>query len=92
MHGTLTWAQVWYEVEISGGFTLFCLSAPPSHTCLPQVSFHKYGEFFPGTGAIDDVGTGKGKYYTVNVPLKDGMDDDSYQLLYEPVMTKVSPH
>ena len=54
-----------------------------------QVSFHKYGEFFPGTGAIDDVGTSKGKYYTVNVPLKDGMDDDSYQLLYEPVMTKV---
>ncbi|GAX76784.1 hypothetical protein CEUSTIGMA_g4230.t1 [Chlamydomonas eustigma] len=53
------------------------------------VSFHKYGEFFPGTGALDDIGTSKGKYYTVNVPLKDGMDDESYQLLYEPVMAKV---
>ncbi|KAG2437411.1 hypothetical protein HXX76_006063 [Chlamydomonas incerta] len=53
------------------------------------VSFHKYGEFFPGTGALDDIGYGKGKYYTVNVPLKDGMDDDSYKLLYEPIMQKV---
>lgn len=54
-----------------------------------QVSFHKYGEFFPGTGALDDIGYGKGKYYTVNVPLKDGMDDDSYKTIYEPVMQKV---
>jgi len=53
------------------------------------VSFHKYGEFFPGTGAVDDIGTGKGKGYTVNVPLKDGMDDDSYKMLYEPIMSKV---
>lgn len=53
------------------------------------MSFHKYGEFFPGTGALDDIGYGKGKYYTVNVPLKDGMDDDSYKLLYEPIMQKV---
>ncbi|KAG2487168.1 hypothetical protein HYH03_014150 [Edaphochlamys debaryana] len=53
------------------------------------VSFHKYGEFFPGTGALDDIGYGKGKYYTVNVPLKDGMDDDSYKMLYEPIMQKV---
>jgi histone deacetylase 1/2 len=53
------------------------------------VSFHKYGEFFPGTGALDDVGTAKGKHYTVNVPLKDGMDDSSYKMLYEPIMAKV---
>ncbi|GIL69817.1 hypothetical protein Vretifemale_631 [Volvox reticuliferus] len=53
------------------------------------VSFHKYGEFFPGTGALDDIGYGKGKFYTVNVPLKDGMDDDSYRLVYEPIMQKV---
>ncbi|GFR46630.1 hypothetical protein Agub_g8235 [Astrephomene gubernaculifera] len=53
------------------------------------VSFHKFGEFFPGTGALDDIGHGKGKYYAVNVPLKDGMDDDSYRLMYEPIMQKV---
>ena len=27
---------------------------------LHQVSFHKYGEFFPGTGALEDIGFGKG--------------------------------
>ena len=39
------------------------------------VSFHKFGEYFPGTGDIADVGYGKGKYYSLNVPLKDGIDD-----------------
>ncbi|KAF5843933.1 hypothetical protein DUNSADRAFT_55 [Dunaliella salina] len=53
------------------------------------VSFHKYGEFFPGTGAIDDIGYGRGKHYTVNVPLKDGMDDDNYKFMFEPIMSKV---
>lgn len=27
------------------------------------VSFHKYGEFFPGTGEVRDNGIGKGKGY-----------------------------
>ena len=27
--------------------------------------------------------------YTVNVPLKDGIDDSSYRMLYEPIMSKV---
>lgn len=31
--------------------------------CL-QVSFHKYGDFFPGTGALGDIGYGAGKHYT----------------------------
>jgi len=36
-----------------------------------QVSFHKYGDhFFPGTGDIRDVGEHRGKYYSLNVPLK----------------------
>ena len=34
------------------------------------VSFHKYGDFFPGTGDIRDVGVKTGKYYSVNVPLE----------------------
>ncbi|QBM88133.1 histone deacetylase HOS2 [Metschnikowia aff. pulcherrima] len=60
------------------------------------VSFHKYnGEFFPGTGAIDENGIDKGAGYSVNVPLKDGIDDDSYIALYklivEPLITKYQP-
>ncbi len=31
------------------------------------VSFHKYGEYFPGTGDSGDVGAGEGKNYAVNL-------------------------
>jgi histone deacetylase 1/2 len=53
------------------------------------VSFHKFGEYFPGTGHLQDVGQHRGKYYSVNVPLKDGIDDESYNLLFKPIMAKV---
>ncbi|CEF63715.1 Histone deacetylase 2 [Strongyloides ratti] len=53
------------------------------------VSFHKYGNFFPGTGALSEVGYGKGKMYTVNFPLKDGITDENYKSIFEPVMDKV---
>jgi hypothetical protein len=32
---------------------------------------------------------GAGKYYAVNVPLKEGMDDASYEALFKPIMRKV---
>jgi len=53
------------------------------------VSFHKYGEYFPGTGDLKDIGAGRGKYYAVNFPLRDGIDDDSYEQIFQPVLTKV---
>lgn len=53
------------------------------------VSFHKYGDFFPGTGDIKDVGTKAGKYYSVNVPLQEGIDDASYESIFKPVVDKV---
>ncbi|XP_016926197.2 histone deacetylase HDAC1 [Drosophila suzukii] len=53
------------------------------------VSFHKYGEYFPGTGDLRDIGAGKGKYYAVNIPLRDGMDDDAYESIFVPIISKV---
>lgn len=53
------------------------------------VSFHKYGDFFPGTGHICDIGARAGKYYTVNVPLQEGIDDRSYETVFKPVISKV---
>ncbi|KAL1524402.1 hypothetical protein AB1Y20_019297 [Prymnesium parvum] len=53
------------------------------------VSFHKFGEYFPGTGDVKDVGAHLGKYYSVNFPLKDGMDDSSYQSIFKPVIAKI---
>ncbi|EPS99119.1 hypothetical protein FOMPIDRAFT_1124910 [Fomitopsis schrenkii] len=52
-------------------------------------SFHKYGEFFPGTGELRDVGIGKGKYYALNFPLRDGITDESYKSVFEPVIRSV---
>uniref|UniRef100_A0A8R1HVV3 Histone deacetylase n=1 Tax=Caenorhabditis japonica TaxID=281687 RepID=A0A8R1HVV3_CAEJA len=53
------------------------------------VSFHKHGEYFPGTGDLKDVGAGKGKYYALNVPLRDGVDDATYERLFKTVMKEV---
>ncbi|KAL9007661.1 MAG: hypothetical protein Q9173_007122 [Seirophora scorigena] len=53
------------------------------------VSFHKYGEYFPGTGELRDVGVGSGKYYAVNFPLRDGIDDNSYKAIFEPIIKSV---
>ena len=52
-------------------------------------SFHKYGEYFPGTGDLRDIGAGRGKYYAINFPLRDGIDDDAYQNIFVPVISKV---
>jgi len=53
------------------------------------VSFHKYGNFFPGTGHMYETGAGSGRLYSVNVPLKEGMDDMSYEFVFQPTMQKV---
>ena len=50
------------------------------------VSFHKYGEYFPGTGELRDIGVAGGKYYAVNFPLRDGIDDKSYKSIFEPTI------
>jgi len=48
------------------------------------LSLHKYGNaFFPGTGDTSEIGAKAGKYYAVNVPLKDGIDDRNYVSLFK---------
>lgn len=34
---------------------------------------------------MQDIGAGKGKYYAVNYPLRDGIDDESYEAIFKPV-------
>ena len=52
-------------------------------------SFHKFGEYFPGTGDVDDTGIGEGKGYSINYPCNDGMDDESFKAVFEPVIGKI---
>lgn len=53
------------------------------------LSFHKYGDYFPGTGRLEDIGYTKGRGYSVNVPLKDGIDDESYAAIFNPVVQRI---
>uniref|UniRef100_A0A1I8G7H4 Histone deacetylase n=1 Tax=Macrostomum lignano TaxID=282301 RepID=A0A1I8G7H4_9PLAT len=54
------------------------------------VSFHKYGNlFFPGTGDMYEIGADAGRLYSVNVPLKEGIDDELYASIFKPVVRDV---
>lgn len=58
------------------------------------VSIHQ-SPHYPGTGAIDDVGEGDGKGYTVNIPLRGGFGDEEYadcfREIVEPVCRSFDP-
>ena len=42
------------------------------------VSFHKYSAgFYPGTGGVKEIGEGSGEFFSINIPLLDGMDDET---------------
>ncbi|XP_050391463.1 histone deacetylase 8 isoform X1 [Patella vulgata] len=54
------------------------------------LSFHKYSPgFFPGTGSCEERGYSKGKYYSVNVPLLDGLKDEEFYSIFYRIMCKV---
>ena len=53
------------------------------------VSFHKYGEYFPGTGSVHDTGVGAGKNYSLNFPLLDGMDDHAFEENFKIIISRV---
>jgi acetoin utilization deacetylase AcuC-like enzyme len=52
------------------------------------VSSHQY-PFYPGTGAAEEVGTGEGRGFTVNIPLDAGAKDDDYELVYSAIALPV---
>ena len=55
------------------------------------LSFHQYdpeGNFFPGTGSLNDRGISSGKNYAINVPLKKGCSDQSYDYVFKTVFDK----
>ena len=49
------------------------------------VSTHQY-PFYPGTGALKDIGDGRSKGTTLNIPLRAGYGDDTYARLYTDVL------
>ncbi|RUS77621.1 hypothetical protein EGW08_014621 [Elysia chlorotica] len=54
------------------------------------VSFHKHASgFFPGSGAINNVGLSRGKFYAVNIPLQDGITDAQFCSVFFRVMKMI---
>jgi acetoin utilization deacetylase AcuC-like enzyme len=53
-------------------------------------STHRYGFFYPGTGAATEVGKGKGEGFTVNVPLSTGMSDTEYGNIFEKFLKPIA--
>lgn len=55
------------------------------------LSLHQYDQqnnFFPGTGNFDEHGLNEGKYHSINVPLKPGLDDETFIFLFDQIFTK----
>jgi acetoin utilization deacetylase AcuC-like enzyme len=52
------------------------------------VSSHAY-PFYPGTGAIDEVGEDEGRGFTVNLPLPLGTGDAGYARVYREIVERV---
>ena len=52
-------------------------------------SSHRY-PFYPGTGYFNEVGEGKGKGFTVNVPLPYGMGDNEFDYVYTKILMPIA--
>jgi acetoin utilization deacetylase AcuC-like enzyme len=52
------------------------------------VSTHQF-PYYPGTGEAEEVGSGAGRGFTVNVPLEVGAVDEDYQLVFAKIIVPV---
>ncbi len=52
-------------------------------------STHQF-PFYPGTGALDEIGAGEGSGYTVNVPWRGGMGDREYLAAFDRVLLPIA--
>jgi acetoin utilization deacetylase AcuC-like enzyme len=54
-------------------------------------SIHRYGMgFYPGTGAADETGRGKGLGYTLNVPIRNGTPRKEYHARFTSALEKAA--
>ena len=65
-----------------GNGTQDCFYEDPS---VLFISTHQY-PYYPGTGAINEVGAGPGEGYTINIPLPAGCSDQEYMEVFQHVV------
>ena len=64
-------------------------SAFYSESSVLYFSTHQY-PFYPGSGAVDEIGSGEGEGYTVNVPMPGGCGDAEHIRAFEEVLVPVT--
>ncbi|TKR81139.1 hypothetical protein L596_015067 [Steinernema carpocapsae] len=72
-----------------GNGTQLCFEEDPN---VLYISLHRHdnGNFFPGTGAVTEVGSGHGKGYTVNIPFSgEPMNDADYLAAWRVIISPV---
>jgi acetoin utilization deacetylase AcuC-like enzyme len=52
-------------------------------------STHQY-PYFPGSGGLQEVGSGKGEGYTINVPLHGGQDDPAFARIFNELIAPLA--
>lgn len=70
-----------YDVHHGNG-TQEAFYADPS---VLYISTHQY-PFYPGTGALTDIGEGEGRGATINIPLRAGTGNAAFEQLYQKVV------
>jgi acetoin utilization deacetylase AcuC-like enzyme len=83
-HGAARVAIVDYDVHHGNG-TQHMFEADPT---VLYVSTHQY-PYYPGTGALDEVGRDAGEGFTVNLALEAGAADEDYRLAFAEVVLPV---
>ena len=83
-------AIVDYDVHHGNG-TQHMFERDPS---VLYVSTHQY-PYYPGTGAVEEIGIGPGEGFTVNLPLESGGTDADFEHVFDrvalPVLRQFSP-
>ena len=52
-------------------------------------STHMY-PYYPGSGALQELGSGSGEGYTVNVPLSGGVNDEAYAAIFNDLLAPIA--
>jgi len=83
-------AIVDYDVHHGNG-TQHMFERDPS---VLYVSTHQY-PYYPGTGAVDEIGSGPGEGFTVNLPMESGSTDADFERVFDrvalPVLRQFAP-
>jgi acetoin utilization deacetylase AcuC-like enzyme len=55
------------------------------------LSIHRHEPgFFPGTGGVQDIGFGRGRFHAANLPLREGVDDAMFTHVFDRIFQRAA--